>query len=252
MNAPHPALSIRTPARHYIGGAFRAPAAGAELSVIDPSDGKPFASIARGDAPDVDAAVRAARAAFDGGWGKLAPVEKGRRLMALSRAILDHADELAWIEARDCGKPMKQARADVAACARYFEFYGGASDKLSGHTLPYPAGYTVLTWREPHGVTGHIIPWNYPLQIFGRSVGGALAAGNACVVKPAEDACLSLLRVAELAAGIGLPEGVLNIVTGLGREAGCPLQRAHASSPSSMWRRRRSATASWRLLAQLA
>jgi aldehyde dehydrogenase (NAD+) len=111
----------------------------------------------------------------------------------------------------------------VAACARYFEFYAGAPDKFHGETIPYPAGYTVLTWREPHGVTGHIIPWNYPLQIFGRSVGAALAAGNACVVKPAEDACLSLLRVAELAAGIGLPEGALNIVTGLGGEAGAAL-----------------------------
>ena len=118
---------------------------------------------------------------------------------------------------------MQQARADVTACARYFEFYGGACDKFHGETIPYPAGYTVLTWREPHGVTGHIIPWNYPLQIFGRSVGGALAAGNACVVKPAEDACLSLLRVAGLAAEIGLPEGALNIVTGLGSEAGAAL-----------------------------
>jgi aldehyde dehydrogenase (NAD+) len=141
----------------------------------------------------------------------------------LARSIGDHAEELALIEAQDCGKPLKQARADAAACARYFEFYGGACDKFHGETLPYPDGYTVLTWREPHGVTGHIIPWNYPLQIFGRSVGGALAAGNACVVKPAEDACLSLLRVAELAAGIGLPEGALNIVTGLGREAGSAL-----------------------------
>jgi aldehyde dehydrogenase (NAD+) len=141
-------------------------------------------------------------------------------LAKLGRTILDHANELALIEARDCGKPLAQARADVAACARYFEYYGGASDKLTGETIPYPASYTVLTWREPHGVTGHIIPWNYPLQIFGRSVGGALAAGNACVIKPAEDACLSLLRLAELAAEAGLPEGALNIVTGLGREAG--------------------------------
>ena len=223
MNAPQALPSIRTPAHHFIGGSFRAPAAGAELPVIDPSDGRPFASIARGDAPDVDAAVRAARAAVDGAWGRLAPVEKGRRLMALSRAILDHAEELAWIEARDCGKPMKQARADAAACARYFEFYAGAPDKLHGETIPYTPGYTVLTWREPHGVTGHIIPWNYPMQIFGRSVGGALAAGNACVVKPAEDACLSLLRIAELASGAGLPDGALNVVTGLGREAGMAL-----------------------------
>ena len=99
-------------------------------------------------------------------------------------------------------------------------------DKLHGTTIPYADGYTVLTWREPHGVTGHVIPWNYPLQIFGRSVGGALAAGNACVVKPAEDACLSLLRVAMLAADAGLPPGSLNIVTGLGAEAGAALDRA--------------------------
>ena len=118
-------------------------------------------------------------------------------LAKLSQAILDHHEELAQIESKDCGKPLKQARADATACARYFEFYGGAPDKLHGETIPYPASYTVLTLREPHGVTGHVIPWNYPLQIFGRSVGGALAAGNACVVKPAEDACLSLLRVAE-------------------------------------------------------
>ena len=212
-----------TPPSHFIDNRLVAAATGATLPMIDPSDGKPFAAIAAGTAPDIDQAVQAAERARDGAWGRLAPAEKGRLLGRLARAILDHADELALIEARDCGKPMKQARADVAACARYFEFYGGASDKLSGDTIPYPAGYTVLTWREPHGVTGHIIPWNYPLQIFGRSVGGALAAGNACVVKPAEDACLSLLRVAELAAGIGLPEGALNIVTGLGREAGAAL-----------------------------
>ncbi len=215
--------SITTPAQHFIGNRWVAPAAGATLPMIDPSDGAPFAAIAEGTAEDVDRAVVAAQRARDGAWGRLAPAEKGRALAKLGRAILDHADELALIEARDCGKPMKQARADVAACARYFEFYGGASDKLHGETIPYPAGYTVLTWREPHGVTGHIIPWNYPLQIFGRSVGGALAAGNACVVKPAEDACLSLLRVAELAAGAGLPDGALNIVTGLGREAGAAL-----------------------------
>ena len=110
--------------------------------------------------------------------------------------------------------------ADAIALARYFEYYGGAADKLHGQTLPYQNGYMVLTLREPHGVTGHIIPWNYPMQIFGRSVGAALAVGNACVVKPAEDACLSLLRTAELAAEAGLPPGALNIVTGLGPLAG--------------------------------
>ena len=224
MNAPHPQWpAITTPAQHFIANRWQAPAGGGVLPMVDPSDGAPFAAIARGNADDVAAAVRAAQGARDGAWGRLAPAEKGRLLGRLARLILDHAEELAQIEARDCGKPLKQARADVAACARYFEFYAGACDKLHGTTIPYPEGYTVLTWREPHGVTGHVIPWNYPLQIFGRSVGGALAAGNACVVKPAEDACLSLLRVAELAAEAGLPPGALNIVTGLGAEAGVAL-----------------------------
>lgn len=228
MNAPHPSWPVvTTPAANFIANHWVASTTGATLPMIDPSEGEPFAAIARSDAADVDAAVRAARAAFDGAWGALAPADRGRLLGALARAIADRADELAAIEARDCGKPVKQARADVAACARYFEFYGGAADKLHGATIPYPREFSVLTWREPHGVTGHIIPWNYPLQIFGRSVGAALTAGNACVVKPAEDACLSLLRVAELARDVGLPAGALNIVTGLGREAGAALA-AHA------------------------
>jgi aldehyde dehydrogenase (NAD+) len=224
MNAPHPLPALTTPqSQHFIGNRFVAPSSGETLPMIDPSTGEAFAAIARGNAEDIDRAVRAAQAARDGVWGKWAPVEKGRLLARLSRAISEDAEHLARLEAHDCGKPMKQARADVAACARYFEFYGGASDKFHGETIPYPSGYTVLTWREPHGVTGHIIPWNYPLQIFGRSVAAALAVGNACVVKPAEDACLSLLRIAELAVTIGLPEGALNIVTGLGREAGAAL-----------------------------
>jgi len=224
MNAPHPHWTpIATPAAHFIANRWIPAAGGDTLPMIDPSDGAPFATIARGGAADVDAAVHAAQGAREGAWGRMAPADRGRVLAKVGRAIADQADELTGIEARDCGKPIAQARADVLACARYFEFYAGACDKLHGATLPYPDGYTVLTWREPHGVTGHVIPWNYPLQIFGRSVGGALAAGNACVVKPAEDACLSLLRVAEIAAGVGLPPGALNLVTGLGAEAGAAL-----------------------------
>jgi aldehyde dehydrogenase (NAD+) len=145
--------------------------------------------------------------------------------MRLSLKITENAEELAAFEQRDCGKPGKQARADATALARYFEYYAGACDKLHGETIPYLDGYSVLTWREPHGVTGHIIPWNYPMQIFGRSVGGALAAGNVCVVKPAEDACLSLIRVAQLATEVGFPAGVINIVTGYGHEVGDALAR---------------------------
>jgi aldehyde dehydrogenase (NAD+) len=150
----------------------------------------------------------------DGDWGRMTATERGRLLMKLSVAVLDRGDELARLESRTTGKPLKQGRADALALARYFEYYAGAADKLHGETIPYQSGMTVLTIREPHGVTGHIIPWNYPMQIFGRSVGAALAAGNACVVKPAEDACLSLLRVAELATDVGFPDGALNIITG--------------------------------------
>ena len=216
---------------HFIGNRWVAAADGESLDVTDPSTGQPFARIARGGAADIETAVRAARRAFgesgDGPWGKHSATERGRLLARLALRVLEHAEELARLESRTTGKPLKQGRADAQALARYFEYYAGAADKLHGETLPYSAGMTVLTLREPHGVTGHIIPWNYPLQIFGRSVGAALAAGNACVVKPAEDACLSLLRVAELAAEAGLPDGALNIVTGLGHEAGAALA-AHA------------------------
>ena len=212
-------------AKHFIGGAWRAPASGESIEMIDPADGQPFARIARGNAADIETAVAAARAAYDGAWGQTSAAERGRMLFRLSMLIAACGEDLAALEARDTGKPLREARADAAALARYFEFYAGACDKLHGETLPYQSGYTVMTVREPHGVTGQIVPWNYPMQIFGRSVGAALAAGNACVVKPSEDACLSLLRVAALAAEAGLPAGALNIVTGYGTEAGAALAR---------------------------
>ena len=196
---------------------------GRTIEVVDPSDGRPFTTLPRSGAADVDAAVRAARAAFDGAWGRMTATDRGRVLAKLSALIAQHADELAQLECRDTGKPIQQARVDIAACARYFEYYAGAADKLHGETIPYAAGSTVMALRVPFGVTGHVIPWNYPAQIFGRSVGGALAAGNACVVKPAEDACLTPLAVASLALDAGLPPGALNIVCGLGVEAGAAL-----------------------------
>ncbi|MCA3192977.1 aldehyde dehydrogenase family protein [Cupriavidus sp.] len=212
-------------AQHFVANRLIAPDSGLRIKVFDPSSGEPFAEIARGNATDISVAVRAARQAFEGEWGQMNPADRVRLLNRLALKLIEHEDELAALEARDTGKPLRQARADARAVARYFEFYAGAADKLHGETIPYTTGYTVLTVREPHGVTGHIIPWNYPLQIFGRSVGAALATGNACVVKPAEDACLSILRVAELAAEAGLPEGALNIVTGYGHEAGAALAR---------------------------
>jgi len=212
---------------HFIDNLRISGSSGETIPVLDPSDGQVFAHLARGNVEDVHRAVAAARRTADGGaWSRLAPVERGRLLHKLSDSILAHHDELWQLEMRDCGKPVKQAKADAIAVARYFEYYAGACDKLHGDTIPYTPGFAVMTFYEPHGVTGHIIPWNYPMQIFGRSVGGALAAGNACVVKPAEDACLSLLRIAELAAECGFPEGALNIVTGYGHEAGQALAEA--------------------------
>src|SRR5690606_12007571 len=162
-------------------------------AVVSPSDGREFARIARGSARDVDAAVRAARRAFEGAWGRMPAVERGRLLSRLGTLILRQFDGLAALEARDSGKPLKQARADITACARYFEFFGGAADKLHGETIPFLSGYQVMILREPRGVTGHIIPWNYPAQMFGRTLAASLAAGNAAVLKPAEEACLSCL-----------------------------------------------------------
>ena len=210
---------------NYIANASAPSSSGRTIPVIDPSDGQPYDDIQRSNASDIDTAVHAARECFDAVWSRTTAVERGRLLMKLSAKVAEHADELAAIEQRDCGKPTKQAKADAAALARYFEFYAGACDKLHGDTIPYLDGYSVFTWREPHGVTGHIIPWNYPMQIFGRSVGGALAAGNVSVVKPAEDACLSLIRVAQLAAEVGFPAGAINIVTGYGHEVGDALAR---------------------------
>ncbi len=207
----------------FIGGRWCAPAGGERLLLTNPSDGSVLVPVARGTAQDIDAAVRAAQAALTGAWGAMSAVERGRVLMRMSARVLEQADALARLEAQDVGKPLKQARADAVALARYLEFYGGAADKLHGQTIPFANGYTVLTLREPHGVTGHIVPWNYPMQIIGRSVGAALAMGNACVLKPAEEACLSALAFAQIALDSGLPAGALNVVPGLGEEAGAAL-----------------------------
>ncbi len=211
------------PAQCFIGGDWCDPVSGGTLTLINPSDGSPLCEIAKGNAQDIDRAVAAAHDALAGPWGRSTAVERARILSRLGQLVLEHADELARLEALDVGKPLKQAHADVVALARYMEFYAGAADKIHGSTIPYMNGYTVYTLRQPHGVTGHIVPWNYPMQIIGRSVGAALTMGNACVLKPAEEACLTALAFTELARQAGLPAGVLNTVPGLGAEAGAAL-----------------------------
>ena len=207
----------------FIGGHWIAARDERGIPVVSPSDGEAFDAIARGGAHEVDLAVKAARAALAGPWGRLTATERGRVLVRIGQAVAAHADELTRLEARDTGKPMTTARNDIDVLARYFEFYGSAADKVHGEVIPFLSGYQVALLREPLGVTAHIIPWNYPAQMIGRTVAPALAMGNATVLKPAEDTSLSALRFAEIAAGAGLPEGVLNVVTGLGEEAGAAL-----------------------------
>ncbi|MGZ8362442.1 MAG: aldehyde dehydrogenase family protein [Caulobacteraceae bacterium] len=207
----------------FVGGVWRRPGSGGSLPLENPSTGESIGEIAAGDAGDIDEAVAAARKALNGEWGELTAAERGRILARMGQAVTAHADELAEMEALDVGKPLKQARADVVALARYLEFYAGAADKFHGETIPFLSGYTVYTLREPHGVTGHIIPWNYPMQIIGRSVVAALAVGNAAVLKPAEQACLTALAFARIAGECGLPAGALNVVPGTGAAAGAAL-----------------------------
>ena len=210
--------------KNLIGGQWRPALSGGTLPSVDPSTGRAYGAIADSGIEDVDLAVKAARAAFDDGpWGRTTALERGRMLTRLANLIADHASDLAALEARDTGKPRSVADADVAALMRYFEFYGGAADKWHGETIPYLAGYFVALLREPHGVTGHILPWNYPAQMFGRTLAPSLAVGNAVVLKPAEDACDSALRLGALAAEAGFPEGAINIVTGRGAVAGAAL-----------------------------
>ncbi|MFC3127636.1 aldehyde dehydrogenase family protein [Pseudoroseomonas globiformis] len=208
---------------NLIGGEWRKSAARETLPLLNPSSGQRLADIGRGQAEDIDNAVNAAREARHGSWSRMTATERGRILFAMSRLVMDRADELARMEALDVGKPLRQAKADALALARYLEFYAGAADKLHGDTIPYLDGYTVLTLYEPIGVTGHIVPWNYPMQIIGRSVTASLAMGNAVVIKPAEEASLTALAYARIAQEAGIPAGAINIVSGTGEEAGAAL-----------------------------
>ena len=208
------------PSLCFINGKWIQPHRGKFIELTNPSNGKILCKISRGSSEDIDHAVKAAE---NSAWVHSTALERGRVLLKMSQIVLNEVELLAELEANDVGKPLTQARGDAIALARYLEFYGGASDKIHGETIPYLKGYTVYTLREPHGVTGHIVPWNYPMQIIGRSIGAALAMGNTTVLKPAEEACLSALAFADIARRAGLPEGALNVVPGLGSEAGASL-----------------------------
>jgi aldehyde dehydrogenase (NAD+) len=194
----------------------------ATFDAIDPSTGEPFATVAMGDQRDVDAAVSAARVAFEPGWAGLPPVRRVRMLNRLSSLLRERSREFAELESRDVGKPLRQAEDDVAAAAGYFEFFAGVADKVFGSSIPLGKGFVDFTLREPLGISAQIVPWNYPLRLASRGVAPALACGNTVVAKPAAEAGLSIVRLAELAVEAGIPAGVFNVVTG-GRETGAAL-----------------------------
>ena len=205
-----------------IDGEFVESDTGEYFDTLDPATEEPFALVARGDTADIDRAVESASAALSD-WRSMAPAERGRLLQDLASAIRDEADALATLETRDNGKPLSLAKADVETCARYFEYYAGVADKVHGESIPLGDDYTDYTIREPLGVTAQIIPWNLPINIFGRSVAPALATGNVAVVKPAEQTPLTAIEVGRLATEVGFPPGVLNVVPGFGPEAGSAL-----------------------------
>lgn len=208
-----------------IGGESRPAASGERFSTYDPATGETLGSVARGGIDDIDAAVGAARAAFRDSWRDLPVFDRARLLRSLSGAIAAREDELVELESLDSGKPLSQARTDVAVAAKYFEYYAGIADKIQGDTIPVSPEVFAFTTREPYGVTGHIVPWNYPLQIASRTLAPSLAAGNCVVLKPAEETPMTAVILGELALEAGLPAGVVNVVPGTGEEAGAALVR---------------------------
>ncbi|WP_454685383.1 aldehyde dehydrogenase family protein [Ancylobacter moscoviensis] len=211
------------PDRHFIDGGWVPPAAGNRMESFDPGRAAPFASFAAGRAEDVDLAVEAASRAMRGRWRDMAPPERGRLLVRVAELIRERVARLALVECVDSGKTLGEAAGDVETAARYFDYYGGAADKLQGDYFPLGRDTMSFSLREPVGVTAHIVPWNYPISTFSRSVAPALAAGCTAVVKPAETTPLSALMMAELIAEAGAPPGVCNVVTGTGPQAGAPL-----------------------------
>jgi betaine-aldehyde dehydrogenase len=188
------------------------------VTVVNPATEETIATLASAGVDETDAAVARARAAFPG-WRAVAPADRGRLLRRLATLVEEHHEELARIESRNVGKPIAGARAEVAMVADVFHFYAGAVDKRHGETIPV-AGGVDLTFREPLGVVGLIVPWNFPLNISSWKLGPALACGNTVVLKPAELTPLSALRLAELALDAGIPEGVVNDVVGKGSVVG--------------------------------
>jgi phenylacetaldehyde dehydrogenase len=222
---------IAAPRQLFINGQWAAAASGKTFDTPNPATGETLARVAEGDVEDINRAVRAARSAFDDGpWSRMTPSERGRIIWRIGDLILEHADELAQLESLDNGKPYAVARAaDVPLAADLFHYMAGWATKIEGNTInisvPYMPGanFHSYTLREPVGVVGQIIPWNFPLLMAAWKLGPALTTGNTVVLKPAEQTPLSALLLAELIAAAGVPDGVVNVVPGFGETAGAAL-----------------------------
>ncbi len=210
------------PNSHFIGGAWVAGNSGQKMQSYDPALAEAFGEFALGTATDMDNAISAAERGADH-WRAVKPSDRCRILNEVARVLRDNAEHLAFLESLDSGKTLTEAESDVANSARLFEYYAGAADKLDGRSVNLGPAYTAFTVREPVGVTGHIIPWNYPTSTFARGVAPALAAGCSVVAKPAETTPYTALVMAALLSEAGVPDGVVNVVTGLGQEAGAAM-----------------------------
>ncbi|WP_433187685.1 aldehyde dehydrogenase family protein [Actinoallomurus sp. CA-150999] len=222
---------VANPRRMFIGGQWTAAVSGKTFATPDPSTGETLAYVAEGDEADIDRAVQAARTAFEQGpWSRMTASDRGRLIWKIGDLILENAEELAQLETRDNGKPYAVAlAADVPLAADLFHYMAGWATKIEGNTIdisvPYMPGanFHSYTLREPVGVVGQIIPWNFPLLMAAWKLGPALATGNCVILKPAEQTPLSALRLAELIAEAGFPDGVVNVVPGYGETAGARL-----------------------------
>jgi betaine-aldehyde dehydrogenase len=216
------AAGLRTPIRHqlFIGGRFVDALSGETLATLNPHDNSTITEVAMAGVADVDRAVQAAAAALPA-WRRMAAADRGRILLKLADLIEANAEELARLESLDTGHPLRDSRAlDVPRTAGCYRYFGGMADKFQGETIPVEAGFLNYTLREPVGVVGQVVPWNFPLMFTSWKMAPALAAGNTIVMKPAEVTPLSSLKIAELMAEAGMPDGVVNMVPGLGTVAG--------------------------------
>jgi aldehyde dehydrogenase (NAD+) len=204
-----------------INNEWRSSASGGAMEVINPATEEVIAQVAAANAADVDAAVQAARAALDGPWGKMSARERGRLIRVLGDRLLARADAVARLETLHNGKPISESRnIEIPAAAECFEYYAGWADKVMGETIPVKGNYLTYTLREPVGVVAAIVPWNFPLLLAAWKVAPALACGNTVILKPASQTPLTALALGEIAVEVGLPAGVLNIITGPGSKVG--------------------------------